>query len=146
MFGRQHHVSGAEERVRAGGKDADFLVGTGDLEIDFGAFGAADPVALHLLEGVAPINGIEVLEETLGIGGDAQHPLAHRLAHDREAAHFALAVDHFLIGQNRAQLLTPPNGRLGDIGQALGVAIGAAAGFQFRSGRAGAVLKVGRVG
>src|SRR5690606_4738059 len=44
VLGRQHHVGGAEQGVGAGGEDGDVLAVDG--EVDAGALGAADPVAL----------------------------------------------------------------------------------------------------
>ena len=51
--------------------------------------------------------------------------MAHRLAHDGEAAHLALAVHDFLVGQHGAQPLAPPDRLLGDVGEAFRVTVGA---------------------
>ena len=125
MLGRQHHVGCPEQGVGPRGEHPDLLRLAIHLEINLGALAAADPVALHLLERVRPLNGVQVGQELFGIGGDAQHPLAHRLANHREAAHLALAVDDLFVGQHGAQLGAPIHRRLGDIGQALGIAEGA---------------------
>ena len=53
MLWRQHHVLGAEEGIRAGGKDLD-LVALG-REGNLCAAGTADPIALHGLDLVRPI-------------------------------------------------------------------------------------------
>ena len=115
VLGRQHHVGGAEQRVRPGGEDADACVAARrsapirNCKVHLRAFAAADPVPLHFLERIAPVDGVEVLQQPLGVGGDAQHPLAHRLADDREAADLALAVHDLLVGQHGAELLAPPD-------------------------------------
>ncbi len=109
MLGRQHHVGRAKQRVRPGGEHADAVairqsaVRIGDRKVHLRAFAAADPVPLHFLERIAPVDGVEVLQQALGVGGDAEHPLAHRLADDREAADFALAVHDFLVGEHGAE-------------------------------------------
>ena len=61
---------------------------------------------------------LEVVEQAVGVGGDAQHPLAHRHAHDGVAAALALAVDHLLVREHRAEGGTPVDGHLGLVGEA----------------------------
>ena len=141
MLGRQHHVGCAEERVGPGREDADH-VGAGvlgpdarapaglrpvagvDREIDLGPLAAADPVALHVLDRARPVDVFEVVEQPLGVGGDAQHPLGQRHADDRVPAALALAVDDFLVRQHGAQLRAPVDRHLGPVGQPFGIAIG----------------------
>ena len=94
-----------------------------NFEIHFRAFAAANPVPLHFLERIAPVNRVEIGQQFLGVGGDAEHPLAHRLADDRKAADFALAVNDFLVGQHRAEFGTPVHRRFADVGKTFGIAI-----------------------
>ena len=79
----------------------------------FRAFAAADPVPLHFLERIGPIDRVEIVEQALGVGGDAQHPLAHRFADDRKAADFAFAVDDFFVGEHGAEFRAPVHRRFG---------------------------------
>ena len=134
---RQNHVGRAEECVRPGGENADLLRVEFQLEIHLRAFRLPDPVPLHFLQRIGPVDGVEVGQELLGVGGDAEHPLAHRLADDGEAADLALAVDDFLVGQDGAQLGTPVDRGFADEGEALGVTVGAAAVFQCAAIRPG---------
>src|SRR5690606_40064944 len=60
VLGRQHHVGGAEQGVGAGGEDGDVLAVDG--EVDAGALGAADPVALLQLDGLGPVQGVQVVQ------------------------------------------------------------------------------------
>ena len=101
----------------------------GNLKIHFRAFAAADPVSLHFLERIAPVNRIEIGQQFFGVGGDAEHPLAHGLADDGKAADFAFAINDFLIGQNGAEFGTPVHRRFADKGQALGIDVSAACGL-----------------
>ena len=89
------------------------------------AFAAADPVALHFLEGLAPVDLLQALQQALGVGGDAQHPLAHRPAHDGKAAHLAPAIHDLLVGEDGAELFAPPDRGFGDVSQAVAVAMAA---------------------
>ena len=80
-------------------------------------FAAPDPVALQQLEALRPVEAVEFVDQALGIGGDAQHPLAHRARYDRKAADLALAVDDFFVGQHGAELGAPVHRRLSDVGE-----------------------------
>ena len=119
---RKHHVRRAEQRVWTRGKNRDLRVGILDLENDLRALGSADPVALHFLERIAPLDAVEIVQQALGVGGDAQHPLTHRLAFHGETAHLAYAVLDLLVGEHRAQLGAPVHRRLGHVGQTMFVA------------------------
>jgi hypothetical protein len=88
-----------------------------NLKLDFGTFRFPDPVALHLLDALGPVEAVEVGEQALGVGGDAQHPLAHRATDHRMPAALALAINHFLVRQHRAQRGAPVHRDLGLIGQ-----------------------------
>ena len=91
----------------------------GDGEVDLGAFAAADPVLLEELDARRASRGRPSSSmRRCGVGGDAQHPLAHGAALDGVAADFALAVDHFLVGEHGAEFGAPVHGRLGDVGEA----------------------------
>jgi hypothetical protein len=61
------------------------------------------------------------VEQTLGVGRDAELPLAERLAENGEPASLALAVDDLLVRERGAQLGAPVDGLLGDVGEAVGV-------------------------
>ena len=54
MLGREDHAGGAVDGVDARGEDADRLARAFEREIDLGAFGAADPVALHGEDALRP--------------------------------------------------------------------------------------------
>jgi hypothetical protein len=137
VLGGEHHVRRAVERVGARREDADRQlivvlariaihrlgrrVVRRDRELDLRADAAADPVALHLLERLRPLQVVEVVDEPVGVRGDAQHPLAHRPALDRKPADLALAVDDFLVGQHGAQTVAPVHRRFVDVRQPLAV-------------------------
>src|SRR5262249_19657057 len=128
MLGRQHHVSRAEERIGPGREYPDLLGALCgsiflDLEIDLGSIAPADPVALHLFDGVRPIDRFQVAQQSFGVGGDSQHPLPQRHPDDRVAADFGFPADDFLIGQYRSQFRTPIDRRVRLVSQALAVAI-----------------------
>ena len=95
---------------------------------NFRAFTAADPISLERFDRIRPIQAFELVEQPIGKGGDAQHPLPHRAPHDRKAADLALSVDDFFVRQDGAQLRTPIHRHLRHIGEAHAVGIVAAIG------------------
>ena len=115
---REDHVGRAEERVAAGGENLDDVAG-GGLEVDLGAGGAAYPVALLDLDALDVVDVVQVVNEPLGIGGDAEHPLALLLADDRAAASLAHALDDLLVGEDALAAGAPVHGHGRLVGQAV---------------------------
>ena len=136
MLGGEHHERGAEQRVGAGGEHGD-RPGRG-VEVDARAGRPADPVALHRLQRVRPVEPVEVLEQAVGVRRDAHHPLAHRALEHREVAAVAAPVGgDLLVGDDRAEARAPVDRRVGDVGEALRVDdVGPLGRGQRRPGRA----------
>ena len=117
MLGGEHHVGRAEQGVGPGGEDRDLMVAAAaDLKHYLRAFAAADPVFLQQLDALRPVERVEFIDQALGVGGDAQHPLAQRTAFDGVAFGFPLL--DFLVGQHGAEVGRPPDRRVGDVGEA----------------------------
>ena len=131
VFGRENHVRRAEKRVATGrvdgyqiGRlfglfDCSIVTAEADPEVDERTGRLADPVALHLLDAVGPVERVEILEETLGVLGDLEHPLAHGLADDRMVAALGASVNDLLVRQDRTEGGTPVHRHFGNIGEAL---------------------------
>ena len=118
MLRREHHVGRAEQRVRPGGVDGDPVFG-GGFEDHLRAGGFADPVALHLLDSLRPVQLVEVVEQPLGVFGDPEHPLLHRTPLHRMVAAFAAPVDHLFVGEHGPQRRTPVDRHFVEVGQPL---------------------------
>ena len=118
MLGRNDAVGGAEQRVRPGGEHGQLAVAGGERKADLGAIGAADPVALHCLHALGPIERIQVIQQAVGIGGDPQHPLAHQATDDRIPGLDVLAVLHLLVGEHRVLRRAPVDRHFRLVGQA----------------------------
>src|SRR5581483_7457092 len=119
MFRGQDHERHAEDRVRPGREDLD-LVATVCLEGDVRALAAADPVGLHRLDALWPVEAFEI-QHLLGVSRGAEEPLLEvALDHGRAAA-LAVAVlaDDLLAGQGCVAAGTPVDGRLLAVSQAL---------------------------
>ena len=113
---RQHHVGGAEQGVGAGGEHLD--VGAVGVEEHRRPSGPPDPVALHGLNLLRPVQDVEVLQQPIGVGGDPHHPLAQPFAEYRKVTALAAAVSgDFLVGQHGAQARTPVHHRVGAVDQ-----------------------------
>ena len=120
VLGRQHHVGRAEQRVGPGGEHLD-VAGVG-AEQHRRAGGAADPVALHGLDLVRPVQHFEIVEQPVGVRGDAHHPLPQPFPEHREVAAVAAAVGgDLLVGQHGAQTRAPVDHRVGPVDQPVGV-------------------------
>ena len=118
MLGGHDEERRAEERVRPRREDRvvdpQLLVAEGDLR----ALRAPDPVALHRLDVRGPLDRVEVVEQAVGVVGDAEEPLLE-LAHlDEVAATLAAPVDDLLVGEDGLVVGAPLDGRLAAIGQA----------------------------
>ena len=97
------------------------VAGVFEVEIDFGAFRAADPVALHGEHALRPaaFELRHVVEQLVGVIGDLEEPLLERALLDRRVfMPPAAAVHHLLVGQHGGALRTPVDQRLLAIGQA----------------------------
>ena len=131
MFGSEHHVRRAKEGVGARREDANFLcfarrrtaARRSQRKINFGALATADPVALHLLDRIRPLHLLQIIQQALGVSGDAQHPLPQRHAHHVMAAALRFAVYHLFVGQHSSQGGAPVHRHFGLVGQALAVLV-----------------------
>ncbi len=120
MFRGQDHIGRAEQRIRPSGKHFDLVIRrTRDFKEDAGSFGTANPIALHFFNGFGPIDLIQILDESISIGGNPQHPLPHGYANDGMTTPFALAILHFLVSQDGPQSRAPVHGHFSNIGQSL---------------------------
>ena len=118
MLGREHHERRPEQRVGTGGEHRDRPGRR--VEVDGGTVAAPDPVALHRLDRVGPVEQVEVVDQPVGVGGDAHHPLAHVALEHREVAAVAATVGgDLLVGDDRAEARAPVDGRVADVGEAM---------------------------
>ena len=80
-----------------------------DHEVDPGALGAADPVALHGQHPLRPAIDkiIHVVQQPLGVLGDLEVPLGQQSLGHHRAATLAQPGDHLLVRQDRLVLRAP---------------------------------------
>ena len=80
-----------------------------------------DPVALHVLRALRPVDLVQAFQQLLGEGGLVDDPLLHVLPHHGIAAALALAVDHFVVAQHRPQFFAPVHRHVDILGVAVQV-------------------------
>ena len=119
MLGRHHHVSGPKQGVRTGGENLDVSGKISDLEPYGGTLAAAYPIFLKQLDALGPVQGVEFIDKTLGVLSDAQHPLAEGAALNGVA--FGLPFLDVFGSQHGPEVRRPPDGGIGNIGQADGI-------------------------
>ena len=83
VLGSQDHVGATKEGVGPGREDGDALACAVDGERNLGTHRLANPVELLLLDALWPIDVGQAVEQTIGVLGDAQHPLLHHALFDR---------------------------------------------------------------
>ena len=125
MLWSQNSIGRTKKGVRTSRKDGEVLVCVLNLEGYIGTGWLANPVALHILDRLRPVQLLQVIEQTFCIGCDFQHPLAHRLADNWIAPALRCAVwQNFLISDSRSQLFNPVYWHFSFISQALFVKLG----------------------
>ena len=111
MLRGEHEEGRAEQRVGPGREDGDVPVELGNVEPDLGAFRAADPVALHRLDAVGPLDVLQVVEQLVGVRRRLEEPLLEVLRDDLSTAVLAASVVHLLVRQHHLVERTPLHGR-----------------------------------
>ena len=116
MLGGEHHKRCAKQGVGAGGEHLNGASMT--CEIDPSTGRSANPVALHQLDRLWPIEPIEIGQKAITVGSDPHHPLLHISLEDGEAANVALAVGgDFLVREHRTHTGAPVDGKFGHVHQ-----------------------------
>ena len=100
VFGSEHEEGRAKERVGAGREDGVFGAELVAAEDHLGALRAADPIALHRLDVLGPVDRVQILKQPVGVVGDLEEPLFELTDLDLSAAALAAAVDYLLVGQD----------------------------------------------
>jgi hypothetical protein len=118
VLGRHDEERRAEQRVRTGREDGVLGAALGVGERDLGPLRAADPVALHRLDMRGPADVLEVVQQAVGVVGDAEEPLLELAGLDEVAAALAAPVDDLLVGEHGRVEGAPVDRGLLAIGQA----------------------------
>ena len=74
---------------------------------------------MYFFQAVAPFHLVESVDQALGVGRDAETPLAHEFALHGVAAAHREATHHLVVGQHGAQFGAPVDIGVGQVGQAV---------------------------
>ena len=118
-LGSQHHECHTEDGVGTRGEDGELYIAVSHFELHLRTFRTTNPVALGFLQRVGPVDGLQAVEESLGIGRHAQTPLAHLLLFYGIAAALRYTVHHLVVGEYGAESRTPVHHCLTEIGDAV---------------------------
>ena len=126
VLGGDHGVGHAERGVGTGGEDPQGQrvpsvgsVAAFDHQVELGSLGAADPVPLHRLDPLGPLQLVEAGEQLVGVLGDAEEPLLEVPFDDQVARALTGAVGQdLLVGQHRLAAGAPVDRGVGPVGQA----------------------------
>ena len=118
MLGREHEERRAEERVRTRGEDRDVDVaarrrGRGSPRLRSGRSSCAASLATRSGQSTS----VELVEQVVGVRGDAEEPLLELALLDLGAAAFAVAVLHLLVREHGLVVRAPVDGRLLAVGE-----------------------------
>ena len=116
MLRREHEEGRPEQRVGTGGEHRDVDVELLDPEEDLRAFRPADPVALHRQHAFRPVQILHLVEQVVGVGGDAEEPLLELARLDLEPATLATAVLDLLVREHGLVVRAPVDDRRLSVG------------------------------
>ena len=99
VFRSKHEIGCPENSIRPSSIHGNLFVfiRSGKVKVYFRSGTFPDPIPLHHLNGLRPIQLFQVLKEPLRIRSNLEHPLPDILADNLCAAPFAAAFFHFLI-------------------------------------------------
>ena len=119
MLRCQDAIGAPEKGIRTRREDVEGKFLPHHVESDQGTFAPPDPVSLHRQGGRRPLDRIESGKEFVGVGRDLQTPLAHGTSFDGISPALALAVDDFLVCEDRPESWAPVDESVVLIGKAL---------------------------
>ena len=115
----QHKEGNTKHRISTSGEDGEIHILVGYLYLHLCTFAAANPVFLRLLDALAPLNGLQAIQQALAVSANTQTPLAHLLLLYRITTTLADTVHHLIVGQHGTQRRTPVYHRLAKVSYAV---------------------------
>jgi len=115
----QHHEGNTKHGIGTGGEDGELHVAVLYREYDLCTLRTANPVFLGFLDTVAPLDGLQTVEQSLRVSRCSQTPLLHLLLDDRITATLTYAVYHLVVGKHSTQTWAPVNHGLAEVSNAV---------------------------
>src|SRR5262245_49355842 len=85
--------------------------GRSNEKVHLSPFAPADPVTLHVFDWLGPVECVQIFNKSVGVGGNAEHPLAQRDSLDRMVATFRSTTFHLFVREHRPEGCTPVDRR-----------------------------------
>ncbi len=118
VLGGQDHVGHPAQGVDAGGEAFHRLAPAGTGEAQGDSLAPADPVPLHGHHPLRPVGqGVQVVQQRLGVAGGLEEPLGELALLDLGAAPLAGALHHLLVGEHGGAGRAPVDGGVPLLGQ-----------------------------
>ena len=115
----QNHEGYTKHSIGTGGEDGELHVAVLYREYYLCTLRTANPVLLGFLDTVAPLDGLQTVEQTLRVSRSSQTPLLHLLLDDRITATLTYAVYHLVVGKYSTQAWAPVNHRFTEVSDAV---------------------------
>jgi len=119
MFRGKYHVGNPKERVRAGGVNFQRFRMPFDFKSYVRPFRTANPIPLHLLHWLRPIQIVKILQEAFGVSSNFKNPLAYTFADNPGFASFAETIYNLFVGKAGFARRAPIDWAFGFVSQPL---------------------------
>ena len=97
MLRSQYHKCCAVKCIRSCCVDSDLFISSIHRELYLSTVGLTDPVCLHLLNLLRPVQFVQVVQKSLCIFGNLEHPLTEVLLCYFRTAALTFSIDNFLV-------------------------------------------------
>ena len=105
----QNHEGYTKHSIGTGGEDGKLHVAVLYREYYLCTLRTANPVLLCFLDTIAPLDGLQTVEQSLRVSRCSQAPLLHLLLDDRITATLTYAVYYLVVGKHSTQAWAPVN-------------------------------------
>ena len=96
----QNHEGYTKHSIGTGGEDGKLHVAVLYREYYLCTLRTANPVLLGFLDTIAPLDGLQTVEQTLRVSRCSQTPLLHLFLDDRKTATLTYAVYYLVVGKH----------------------------------------------
>ena len=115
----QNHEGNTKHGIGTGSEDGELHVAVLYREYYLCTLRTTNPVLLGFLDTVAPLDGLQTVEQSLRVSRCSQAPLLHLLLDDRITATLTYAVYYLVVGKYSTQTWAPVNHGFAEVSNAV---------------------------
>ena len=115
----QNHEGYTKHSIGTCGEDGKLHVAVLYREYYLCTLRTANPVLLGFLDTIAPLDGLQTVEQTLRVSRCSQAPLLHLLLDNRITATLTYAVYYLVVGKHSTQTWAPVNHGFAEVSDAV---------------------------